>query len=297
MAQFEIISAISEFAFMRRALVGSMALAMGCAPVGVLLLLRRMSLFGDALSHAVLPGAAIGFLLGGLTLPWLAGGGLTLPWLAGGGLIAGLLVALAASVAARKSRLNEDASFAGFYLLALAIGVLIVSKWGSSVDLIHLLFGSVLAIDDPSLLIVSGVASITLLWLAIEYRGIVLECADSGFITATSGNGMRFHIGFMVIAVLNFVAAFQAMGTLMAVGLMMLPAATARLWVERLPMLFAVSWLVALFACVAGLIASYQWDLPSGPAIVLIAGGLYCLSLLFAPFGLFIRRKARHHAV
>lgn len=287
MAQFEIISAISEFAFMRRALVGSIALAMGCAPVGVLLLLRRMSLFGDALSHAVLPGAAIGFLLGGLTLPWLAGGGL----------IAGLLVALAASVAARKSRLNEDASFAGFYLLALAIGVLIVSKWGSSVDLIHLLFGSVLAIDDPSLLIVSGVASITLLWLAIEYRGIVLECADSGFIAATSGNGMRFHIGFMVIAVLNFVAAFQAMGTLMAVGLMMLPAATARLWVERLSMLFAVSWLIALFACVAGLIASYQWDLPSGPAIVLIAGVLYCLSLLFAPFGLFIRRKARHHAV
>ncbi|MCX7208061.1 MAG: metal ABC transporter permease [Proteobacteria bacterium] len=287
MAQFEIISALGEFAFMRRALIGSMALAIGCAPVGVLLLLRRMSLFGDALSHAVLPGAAIGFLLGGLTLPWLAGGGL----------IAGLLVALAASVVARKSRLNEDASFAGFYLLALAIGVLIVSKWGSSVDLIHLLFGSVLAIDDPSLLIVSSVASITLLWLAIEYRGIVLECADSGFIAATSGNGMRFHIGFMVIAVLNFVAAFQAMGTLMAVGLMMLPAATARLWVERLSMLFAVSWLIALFACVAGLIASYQWDLPSGPAIVLIAGALYCLSLLFAPFGLFIRRKARHHAV
>jgi zinc/manganese transport system permease protein len=287
MAQFEIISALGEFAFMRRALIGSMALAIGCAPVGVLLLLRRMSLFGDALSHAVLPGAAIGFLLGGLTLPWLAGGGL----------IAGLLVALAASVVARKSRLNEDASFAGFYLLALAIGVLIVSKWGSSVDLIHLLFGSVLAIDDPSLLIVSAVASITLLWLAIEYRGIVLECADSGFIAATSGNGMRFHIGFMVIAVLNFVAAFQAMGTLMAVGLMMLPAATARLWVERLSMLFAVSWLIALFACVAGLVASYQWDLPSGPAIVLIAGGLYCLSLLFAPFGLFIRRKARHHAV
>ncbi|MFC7421378.1 metal ABC transporter permease [Iodobacter arcticus] len=287
MAQFEIISALGEFAFMRRALIGSMALAIGCAPVGILLLLRRMSLFGDALSHAVLPGAAIGFLLGGLTLPWLAGGGL----------IAGLLVALAASVVARKSRLNEDASFAGFYLLALAIGVLIVSKWGSSVDLIHLLFGSVLAIDDPSLLIVSSVASITLLWLAIEYRGIVLECADSGFIAATSGNGMRFHIGFMVIAVLNFVAAFQAMGTLMAVGLMMLPAAAARLWVERLSMLFVVSWLIALFACVAGLIASYQWDLPSGPAIVLIAGGVYCLSLLFAPFGLFTRRKARHHAV
>ncbi|MGL4603544.1 MAG: metal ABC transporter permease, partial [Iodobacter sp.] len=272
LANFEMISALTEFAFMRRAFIGSVALAIGCAPVGVLLLLRRMSLFGDALSHAVLPGAAIGFLLGGLSLPWLAGGGL----------VAGLLVALAASVAARKTRLNEDASFAGFYLLALAIGVLIVSKWGSSVDLIHLLFGSVLAIDNPSLLIVSGVATITLLWLALEYRGIVLECADSGFIAATTGNGMRFHIGFVVIAVLNFVAAFQAMGTLMAVGLMMLPAATARLWAERLSMLFIVSWAVALFACVAGLIASYQWDLPSGPAIVLIAGGLYCLSLLFA---------------
>lgn len=287
LANIEIIGALTEFAFMRRAFIGSVALAIGCAPVGVLLLLRRMSLFGDALSHAVLPGAAIGFLLGGLSLPWLAGGGL----------VAGLLVALAASVAARKTRLNEDASFAGFYLLALAIGVLIVSKWGSSVDLIHLLFGSVLAIDNPSLLIVSGVATITLLWLALEYRGIVLECADSGFVAATTGNGMRFHIGFVVIAVLNFVAAFQAMGTLMAVGLMMLPAATARLWAERLSMLFIVSWAVALFACVAGLIASYQWDLPSGPAIVLIAGGLYCLSLLFAPFGLFVRRKARHHAV
>ncbi|MGL4996556.1 MAG: metal ABC transporter permease [Deefgea sp.] len=285
----ELFSALGEFAFMRRALVGSLALAVGCAPVGVLLLLRRMSLFGDALSHAVLPGAAIGFLLGGLSLPWLAGGGL----------VAGLLVALAAGFAARKTRLNEDASFAGFYLLALAIGVLIVSKWGSSVDLIHLLFGSVLAIDDPSMLIVSSVASINLIWLALEYRGIVLECADSGFVAATTGNGARFHIGFVVIAVLNFVAAFQAMGTLMAVGLMMLPAATARLWAERLSMLFVAAWIVALASCLLGLVASYQWDLPSGPAIVLVAGTLYCISLIIAPFGLWAqRRKARrHHAI
>ena len=130
-----------EFGFMRRGLVGCLALALGCGPIGLFLVMRRMSLMGDALSHAVLPGAAIGFIFAGLSLPAM---GL-------GGFVAGISVALIAGLVSRFTSVREDASFAAFYLLALSVGVLLVSKYGSNVDLIHILFGTVLAVDDAAL--------------------------------------------------------------------------------------------------------------------------------------------------
>lgn len=266
-----LIGPFAEFDFMRHALVGSLALSLGCTPVGVFLLLRRMSLMGDSLSHAVLPGAAIGYLIGGLSLPWMAGGGMA----------AGLLVALLAGVSSRRTRLDEGASFAGFYLLALAGGVVIVSKWGNSVDLMHLLFGSVLAVDDPSLLLVAAIASVTLLWFGWHYRGLVLDSADPAFLgQGRGGSVLRYHLGFTVLTVMNLVAGFQAMGTLMAVGLMMLPAATARLLARTLPGMLLVAWVVASASSVIGLLISYYLACPSGPAIVLTAGIAYLGALL-----------------
>lgn len=280
-----VVSPFLEFVFMRRALVGCIALSLGCAPIGVFLVLRRMSLMGDALSHSVLPGAAIGFILGGLSLPSLALGGL----------IAGLLVALLAGIASHYTRLNEDASFAGFYLLSLAVGVLLISKWGSSVDLTHILFGSVLAVDGPSLLLVASVTSITFIWFACCYRGLILECVDSLFVQATTGRGLRYHLGFIFLTVLNLVAGFQALGTLMAVGLMMLPAASARLIANSLEGTLLCAIGLALISSIGGLIVSYQIDVPSGPAIIVLAGMIYILALLFAPKGWFGRRRTRHH--
>ncbi|MDR3413499.1 MAG: metal ABC transporter permease [Formivibrio sp.] len=280
-----IISPFTDFSFMRRALAGCVALATGCAPIGVLLVLRRMSLMGDALSHAVLPGAAIGFILGGFALPWLAGGGV----------VAGLLVAILAGLASRFTDLSEDANFAGFYLVALALGVLLVSKWGSNVDLIHLLFGSVLAVDDVSLLLVTAISGFTLAWLALNYRGLVLECVDPGYLQASGARGTRFHLGFVALTVLNLVAGFQAMGTLMAVGLMMLPAATSRLWTDTLPGMIFAAWITGLIASLVGLMLSYHFSLPSGPAIVLVAGLCYLISLLMAPRGWHGRWRARRH--
>src|SRR3954447_20317064 len=133
-----LIAPFVEFAFMRRALVGTIALALGAGPVGVFLMLRRMSLVGDAMAHAILPGAAIGFLLSGLSLFAMTTGGL----------IAGFVVAVLAGLVARTTELKEDASLAAFFLLSLALGVTIVSLRGSNVDLLHFLFGSVLALDD-----------------------------------------------------------------------------------------------------------------------------------------------------
>jgi zinc/manganese transport system permease protein len=260
-----------EFGFMRRALVGSLALALGCGPIGTFLVLRRMSLMGDALSHAVLPGAALGFLVGGLSLPAMSLGGL----------VAGLVVALLSGVVTRLTPLREDASFAAFYLISLALGVLIVSTHGSNIDLLHVLFGTILAIDDAALLLVAGIATATLIVLALAYRLLVLECFDPGFLRSVGWRGGGVHALFLGLVVLNLVAGFQALGTLMAVGLMMLPAAAARFWAREVWSLAAVSTALAALSGYVGLLASYDLDLPSGPAIILTAGVAYALSVLF----------------
>ncbi|SMC29632.1 zinc/manganese transport system permease protein [Andreprevotia lacus DSM 23236] len=265
----------AEFAFMRLALVGCFALALGCAPIGLFLVLRRMSLVGDAMSHAILPGAAIAFIAYGLSLTALSIGGL----------IAGLTVVLLSGLVTRLTQQKEDASFAAFYLLSLASGVLIVSKWGSNVDLMHILFGTVLAVDPPALLLVAGIATVTLLGLALFYRPLVLESFDSEFLRVTSGGGALAHFVFLVLVVLNLVAGFQALGTLMAVGLMMLPATSARMWANSLPALLAIAIGFALLAGYLGLLVSYHANLPSGPSIILMAGAGFVVSLLFGRQG------------
>src|SRR5499426_4571592 len=151
------IAPFTEFEFMRRALAGAFALALGAGPIGVFLMLRRMSLVGDAMAHAILPGAAIGFLVSGLNLFAMTTGGL----------IAGFAVAILAGLVARNTELKEDASLATFYLVSLALGVTIVSVKGTNIDLLHVLFGSVLALDDQTLLLIAGNATITVLVLAL----------------------------------------------------------------------------------------------------------------------------------
>ncbi len=210
-----LVAPLTEFGFMRRALVGCVALALGCAPVGVFLLLRRMSLTGDAMAHAILPGAAIGYLLSGLSLTAMSLGGVA----------AGLLVAVGSGLVARSTVLREDASLAAFYLLSLALGVLIVSTRGSSVDLLHVLFGTVLALDDAALGLLVGISLATLATLALLYRPLVLECLDAQFLRSVSRLSPLAHYGFLVLVVINLVAGFHALGTLMAVGIMVLPAA------------------------------------------------------------------------
>ena len=274
----------AEFGFMRRALVGCLALALGGGPIGTLLVIRRMSLMGDALSHAVLPGAALGFLLGGLSLPAMSLGGVC----------AGLAVALLSGLVTRLTPLREDASFAAFYLISLALGVLLVSTHGSNVDLLHLLFGSILAVDDAALMVIGAIATLSLLALAVIYRPLVAECFDPEFLRVVGGHGGLVHTIFLGLVVINLVAGFQALGTLMAVGLMMLPAAAARFWVRELWALSVTSSALALSSAFLGLLFSYYLDLPSGPAIVLVAGVAYFGSVLLGPrdslSALYIRR-------
>ena len=277
----------AEFAFMRRALVATLALSIGAAPLGVFLTLRRMSLLGDALSHAVLPGVAVGFM-------WF---GLSLTAMAVGGVLAGLLAAAMAGLISRSTALKEDASLAATYLIALALGVALLSRRGTQLDLLHILFGSALGVDTSGLLLVAGVTSLSLLALAAGYRGLVLETFDPLFMSSCGHRGWVWQQGFLMLVVLNLVAGFQTLGTLMAVGLMMLPAVSARLWHDTLGSQLVNATVQAALAGLAGLLLSYHFDTPSGPTIIGCAGLLYGLSLLLAPGGWLPRLFLRPHRV
>lgn len=276
-----LVSPFLDYEFMRRALVGSLALAVSGAPLGVFLILRRMSLAGDALSHAVLPGAAIGYLVAGLSLPAMTFGGL----------VAGLVVAAATGAASRFTTLREDASLAAFYLVSLALGVTLVSLRGSSVDLLHVLFGSVFGLDDSALIMLAGVSTLTLITLAVFYRALVVDTLDPLFLRQSSRFGELVPFIFLGLVVLNLVAGFQALGTLMAVGLIMLPAAAARLWTHELSIALPLAAGVAAFCVYAGLVFSNETGAPTGPAIILAAGLVYFVSLIFGRAGGVLRLK------
>lgn len=286
MSLYDLVVAPFEFEFMRRALVGCVALALGAGPVVVFLMLRRMSLFGDAMAHAILPGAAIGYLAAGLSLS-----AMTL-----GGLAAGFLVAILSGLVTRATALKEDASLAGFYLISLALGVTIVSLRGSNVDLLHVLFGSVLALDNSALMLIAGMTSVTLLTLAAIYRPLVVECVDPQFLRSVSRSGGVTHLAFLGLVVVTLVSGFNALGTLLSVGMMMLPAISARFWAVELTGVILVATGIGVASSVAGLILSYHLEAPSGPAIILCAGVIYGLSLAFGPRGgLVLRALPRRH--
>jgi zinc/manganese transport system permease protein len=274
------------YGFMRRALVACLALAVSVAPVGVFLMLRRMSLTGDALAHAILPGVAVGFLIAGLSLPAMTAGGI----------IAGLVVMGLAGAVARATLLREDATLAAFHLVSLASGVVIIAAYGSSVDLMHILFGSVLALDDGAIVLIASIASLTVLAMAMLWRPLVLECVDAQFLRQVSGLSPVAHFAFLGLLVLNLVGGFQALGTLMVVGLMILPAAAARFWARDLAPTIFVAAAAAFSAGLIGLLVSYHAGVPSGPAIVLVAGAFYGVSVIAGARGsLLAQRLPRRH--
>ncbi len=281
-----LLSPFVEFGFLRRALVGCLALSLAAPPLGVFLMLRRMSLTADVLAHGILPGVAAGFLLAGLSVTAMSLGGLA----------AGLVVAIGAGALSRATGGREDAALAGLYLVALALGVTLISTRAGAVELSRLLFGSVLGVDDPALLMMAGSASLTLAVLAFAWRPLVLECFDPGFAASVRARGAAWHMVFLGLVVVAVLAAAQALGTLMAVGLMMLPAVAARHWSRRVAGLVPASVAIAVLSVLAGLLASFHLDWPTGPAIVLASCAIWIVSVVAGPVdGLLARHLRRPH--
>ena len=274
---FELISEMFSYAFMRRAFVVTTILSASVAPVGAFLVLRRLSLAGEAMAHAITPGVVIGFVTAGLSVMSLLFGGL----------IAGLGVAVLTAYLARNTILRSDASLASLYLIALAIGIFILSAAGSAVPLKSFLFGSILGVDDASMILVGGVATVTLVTFALILRPLIMSTCDPVFFESQVKRPWIVDQGFMFLLVLNLLAAFKTLGTLMAVGLMILPATAARYWSGTITAQLGLGFIFSLLSCWLGLTLSYVLpETPSGPAIVLVAGAIFVLSALFGPLGL-----------
>lgn len=262
-----LIQPFQSLAFMRTALVACAALALTNGTIGTLLVLRRMSLDGDVLGHAVMPGAAIGFLYAGPSLTFLSLGGLA----------SGLGVALLAHLIARGAA-RHDAGLVVFYLVAVSLGVVLVAWRGSNVDIVRVLFGTVLAVDRQALIQIAAATSVILPAVALLYRPLAVGAFDPAFLRAADTHAPYGAI-FMLLVVLALVANFQAFGTLLAVGPMLLPAAAARCWGFGAVASMVLATGIGFAASLVGLLTSYHANLPSGPAIVLAAGALYAVSL------------------
>ena len=260
---------------MKRALIGAALVSLGSAPLGVFLVLRRMSLMGDVMAHAILPGVAAAFILCGMSIPAMSLGGLA----------AGLTVALAAGFVTRITALREDASLAAFYLIGVAAGVLMIALHGNAQDMEDILFGDPQSLDAPLLRLMACISGVTLITLAVMYRALVVESFDPVFLRSVGGKGGLVQAIFLTLAVLNMVESYRAMGTLMAAGLMLIPAIAAQFWTQSLRAMLALSVLMGMSGAFIGLAWASSSNLPSGPAIILIVGGFYILSLLFGRFG------------
>jgi zinc/manganese transport system permease protein len=262
---------------LRQSLAAVVILAISAAPVGVFLMLRRMSLVGDAMSHAILPGAAIGVLVSGLNVF-----AMTL-----GGLVAGLVIAVLAGLIARATEIKEDASLAVFLLVSLALGVVIVTVKGMDAEqLMEFLFGeTAAAISADKLLLIAGNATVSTLVLALIYRPLVLDCVDPNFLRSVSNAGAGAHLAFLALLVINLISGFHALGTLLGVGIMIVPAAIARFWARDITAMIAVAVLSGALAGIAGVLASHEADIPAGAGVILAAGVLYFASVLVGPVG------------
>lgn len=266
-----------DYAFMKRALVATTVLSFSVAPVGAFLVLRRLSLAGEAMAHAIVPGIVIAFVIAGLSVVSMIVGGL----------FAGVGVAILTTLLSRRTIIREDASLASLYLIALALGIFILSAAGSAVPLKSFLFGSILGIDDDTLLLIGATATITLLSFAIILRPLIVSTIDPVFYESQTQHPGFVGQWFMFLVVLNLLGAFKALGTLMAVGLMILPATAARYWVSTISSCLVLTFVFALLSSWTGLIVSYYFpEVPSGPAIVLVAGAIFVISLLCGPQGL-----------
>ncbi|MDD3030049.1 MAG: metal ABC transporter permease [Alphaproteobacteria bacterium] len=274
MTESFLIAPFNDFAFLRRALAACIILSVGGAPLGFFMNQRRMALVSDAMSHAILPGVAVAFLIAGMGV-W----SLTL-----GGLCAGILIALFAVYLIRHTKIKEDAVFTLFFLLSLTSGFVLLSLKGSNIDLMHMLFGDVLAINRDALIFIFSVTALTLFSLAFIYRGLLLDCFDPDFLTA-SGRGRIVRPAFFVLFVVNLVAAFQALGTLMALGLILLPAIAARFWTRHVTTAILFSVALAILASYSGLLLAFYADTPAGATVVLVCAVLCLLSVLAGRYG------------
>ena len=262
-----------RYDFMQRALLTAVLLGVSGGLLGGLMVLRRLALMGDALSHSLLPAIRLAYLLFGPSTPALLAGAL----------LAGLLTALGSALLSRLTRIKEDAAFGSLFVIFFGVGVSLVSLARTRINLTHFLFGNVLGVAPSDLWMTGGGCLLTLVTLSLGYRPILLETFDPVFYRATGGRGGWVHLGILTLVVLNLVAALQTMGIVLSLGLFLLPAVSAYLWCDGLKRMMALSTAFAVTCSLVGILASYHLGLPSGSCIVMVLGLVFLGSATLSP--------------
>lgn len=275
-----------QHVFMQRALAACVLIGFLNGFLGGFVMLRRMALMADSLSHSLLPGLAVGVLLFGL-----APAGLFM-----GALSAALMVALGAQLLARGARVKEDSALAILYTVAFSAGVVLLSFVKVRVSLLHYLFGNVLGVSNQDLWVAYGVAVVVLPLLVAAERPLQLLLFEPAVARSQGIATGLLSIGLVVALVLTMVSSLQAVGVILLLGLLISPAATVYLLCDSYPALLWGGGALGVFGSVSGLWLSYWLGLPSGACIVLVLGAMFCLAYLFSPrYGLVAKLlRARH---
>lgn len=260
-----------SFAFMQRSLVVAVAVGILCAVVGSFLMVQRLSLLGDAISHSLLPGLAIAFSLGfNIYL---------------GAFIAGMLSTVCISWIQRQTHLKEDTAMGVVFSAFFAFGIILITLIQEEVriDLNHFLFGNILGVTQADVISVVAIAIVVLSVIAILFKELLFYSFDPTAAQAAGLPVQRLHTGLMVMVALTLVASMKAVGVILVLAMLITPGAAAYLLVPRLHQVMLVGSGIGVVSSVSGLYLSYYANIPSGPAIVVVSFACFCLALLLSP--------------
>ncbi|WP_305729928.1 metal ABC transporter permease [Halomonas sp. 18071143] len=274
------ISDAFQYAFMQRALLTSMLVGAICGLLSCYVVLKRWSLLGDAISHAVLPGVAIAYLLG---LPFFIGAFVT-----------GALTSLGIGAIERHTRIKSDAAMGIMFTGAFALGIVLISKMASSTHLMHILFGNVLGVQQSALMLTLAASVVALLVIWLAFRPLMLYAFDPTQAQALGFNTSVIHYGLILLLTLTIVASLETVGIILVVAMLITPGATAHLLTDRFKTMLLISTGVGVGSAVLGLWLSYAFDVASGGTIVLVATSCFFLALLFSPQHGVLMRRWRH---
>lgn len=272
------------YAYAQRALLASVLVGITCGLLGVFIVLRNMSLIGDALSHAILPGVVAGFLIAGHSIFAFFTGSV----------IAGLLAALSITWLQRNVKTKEDAAIGIVFSAMFALGIIGISavtrQEGVHLDMKDFLFGNVLGIADQDIWLTGLIMAYTLLCLVAFYRYFFVTTFQAVMAQTAGINANLMHYFMMMLLSFAVVASLQSVGVILVVAMLIIPASTALLLSNRLPVVLVLSALVGVLSASMGLIFAILWETTPGPAMTLVATAFYLLAMLFSPQkGLFLQ--------
>lgn len=265
----DFIQDLFSYAFLQKALLTSVMVGIICGVIGSFIILRGMALMGDAISHAVLPGVAISYILG---INYFYGA-----------VVVGVLTALGIGAISQNSRIKSDASIGIAFSAAFAIGVILITKAQSATDLTQILFGNVLHVRNSDMYLTMGIGVIVLLVVIVFFKELLVSSFDETMAEVYGLKTRFIHYGIMVLLTLVTVASLQTVGVILVVSMLITPASTAYLLTNRLSIMIVLASIFGALSSVIGIYFSYVHDLPSGPVIALATTAIFLLVLVFSP--------------